>query len=131
MDKTNNALNKVYSANDKISSKMQEGVLGAKVTNGGSGYDDANPPAVTLQGGTGSGFSATATVKGGVVREIVVNDPGNDTAPPTGVKIDSPPAGATNPVTAEAALILKTFTFDDLSNELKNSLTKAKEAFGG
>jgi len=126
LEKTDKALNTVYSANEKISSVMKEGVLGAKVTNGGSGYDDAKPPTVTLQGGTGSGFSATATVKDGEVTEIVVFDPGDDTAPPTGVKIDAPPVGAT----AEASLI-REFRIDHLSNELKNSLTKAKEAFGG
>ena len=129
LEKTNKALNTVYSANEKISSAMkEEKIVNVKVTHGGSGYDDANPPAVTLNGGTGRGFSATATVSGGVVTKIVLDDPGGYTAQPTGVTIAAPPAVATNPVTATASL--SWFSIDDLSNDLKNALTKAKKAFG-
>ena len=50
-------------------------VIYADVENGGSGYDDDNPPLVTITG-DGSGATATATVENGVVTEITIDIPG-------------------------------------------------------
>ena len=50
-------------------------VIYADVENGGSGYDDDNPPIVTIMG-DGSGATATATVENGVVTEIIIDIPG-------------------------------------------------------
>jgi len=49
-------------------------VIGATITNGGSGYTSA--PAVTITG-AGSGASATATLTGGVVTGITINSAGS------------------------------------------------------
>tara|TARA_A100001015_G_scaffold160513_1_gene178358 strand:+ start:5335 stop:7695 length:2361 start_codon:yes stop_codon:yes gene_type:complete len=50
-------------------------VIYADVENGGSGYDDDNPPLVTITG-DGSGATATATVENGAVTEIIIDIPG-------------------------------------------------------
>ncbi|MFL2842803.1 MAG: lectin-like protein [Coraliomargaritaceae bacterium] len=50
-------------------------VIYADLENGGSGYDDDNPPLVTITG-DGSGATATATVENGVVTEIIIDIPG-------------------------------------------------------
>jgi hypothetical protein len=49
-------------------------VIGAEITNGGSGYTSA--PLVTITG-SGSGATATATLTGGVVTEITINSAGS------------------------------------------------------
>jgi len=49
-------------------------VIGATITNGGSGYTSA--PAVTITG-AGSGATATATLTGGVVTGITINNAGS------------------------------------------------------
>ncbi len=48
------------------------GVTGGNVTSGGTGYTN---PTVTISG-DGTGAAATAVVSGGIVRSIVVSDPG-------------------------------------------------------
>ena len=52
-------------------------VIYADIENGGSGYDDDNPPLVTITG-DGSGASATATVENGAITGIVIDDTGNN-----------------------------------------------------
>ena len=52
-------------------------VIFADIENGGSGYDDDNPPLVTITG-DGSGASATATVENGIVTGITITGPGID-----------------------------------------------------
>ena len=49
-------------------------VIGATITNGGSGY--TSPPAVTISG-NGTGAAATATVTGGVVTGITITNAGS------------------------------------------------------
>lgn len=49
-------------------------VIGATITNGGSGY--TSPPAVTITG-AGSGATATATLTNGVVTGITINNAGS------------------------------------------------------
>ena len=49
-------------------------VIGAEITNGGSGYTSA--PLVTITG-SGSGATATATLTGGVVTDITINSAGS------------------------------------------------------
>jgi hypothetical protein len=49
-------------------------VIGATITNGGSGY--TSPPAVTITG-LGSGAAATATLSGGVVTGITITSAGS------------------------------------------------------
>ena len=50
-------------------------VIFADVENGGSGYDDDNPPLVTITG-DGNGATATATVDNGVITGITIDVPG-------------------------------------------------------
>lgn len=69
--------------------KVDPGIISIKVDKGGSGYDDANPPVVNITGGSGSGASATATVSGGAVTGITLDNPGNYTAKPN-VEIAAP-----------------------------------------
>lgn len=71
------------------------------VTNGGSGYVAATPPAVTISGGGGSGATATAIVVGGVVTGIKITSRGSlttagpyFTSVPT-VTIAAPSSGVT------------------------------------
>jgi hypothetical protein len=52
-------------------------VIYADIENGGSGYDDDNPPLVTITG-DGSGATATATVENGVVTGIALPNAGNN-----------------------------------------------------
>ena len=52
-------------------------VIYADIENGGSGYDDDNPPLVTITG-DGSGATATATVENGAITGIVIDDTGNN-----------------------------------------------------
>ena len=50
-------------------------VIYADIENGGSGYDDDNPPLVTITG-DGSGATATATVENGVITGITITGSG-------------------------------------------------------
>jgi hypothetical protein len=52
-------------------------VIFADIENGGSGYDDDNPPLVTITG-DGGGATATATLENGVVTGITITGPGID-----------------------------------------------------
>lgn len=63
------------------------------VTNGGSGYNSLNPPAITFSGGGGgSGAVATATVQGGSVISITITNGGSGyTSAPT-IAIQRPPS---------------------------------------
>lgn len=62
-------------------------VVGATITDGGSGYTSV--PAVTITG-NGTGATATATLTGGVVSEITINSAGSGyTGSPT-ISIDPP-----------------------------------------
>lgn len=76
-------------------------IISVSVTDGGSGYDPANPPNVTITAGGGSGASARAVVSSaGEVTEIVLEDPGSGyTSKPT-VTVAGPSAGDT--ATADA-----------------------------
>ena len=55
-------------------SRVSGFVIGAEITNGGSGYTSA--PLVTITG-SGSGATATATLTGGVVTEITITNAGS------------------------------------------------------
>ena len=68
--------------------------LNIVVTNGGSGYNPALPPAVTISGGGSTFTAATATVDPltGAVSAITVTNPVGYTSAPT-VTIGPPPAG--------------------------------------
>ena len=64
-------------------------VIGATVTDGGSGY--TNTPSVTITGGGGSGAKAKATMLNGVVTAITILSPGTGyTFTPT-ITVASPP----------------------------------------
>lgn len=71
------------------------------VTNGGTGYDPNNPPAVAISGGSGSGATAQALVgSDGVVAWIrVVTEGTGYTSTPT-VAIDPPLSGTQSTATA-------------------------------
>lgn len=64
-------------------------VVGATVTDGGSGY--TNAPSVTFSGGGGSGATARATVVDGMVTAITILNPGIGYASTPGVQIAPPP----------------------------------------
>ncbi|MBX9609475.1 MAG: DUF2589 domain-containing protein [Gammaproteobacteria bacterium] len=71
-------------------------VVQIAVTDGGAGYQDSNPPSVTIAPPPGAGSAATAraTVQGGSVVSIELQSNGSGyTAAPT-VTIAAPPAGA-------------------------------------
>jgi hypothetical protein len=64
-------------------------VVGATVTNGGSGYTTA--PVVTITG-DGTGAAATATVAGGAVTEITITNAGNGYTTGATITLAPPPA---------------------------------------
>ena len=47
------------------------------INNGGTGYDSASPPAITITGGGGTGATATATVVGGTITDVTVTNKGS------------------------------------------------------
>lgn len=68
------------------------------LSNAGSGYDPALPPAVTITGGGGSGASADASVNGdGSITINVVENGSGYTSDPV-VSISAPPSGGTQAV---------------------------------
>ena len=67
-------------------------VTSITVDSGGSGY--TSTPAVTLNGGGGSGATATANLSGSAVASITVNNPGSGYTSTPAVAIAAPPAGA-------------------------------------
>jgi hypothetical protein len=48
------------------------------ITNGGSGYDQANATVTIKVTGDGTGFAGTANVSGGVITDVVVTNPGTN-----------------------------------------------------
>ena len=60
------------------------------MTDGGAGY--TTPPSVTINGGNGSGASATATVLNGVVDKVIVGNAGNGYTGSPVVTIAAPPS---------------------------------------
>ena len=71
------------SHNNKIPSYYRY-VQSITIDNAGSGYDSANPPAITISGGGGSGATATCTVVGGQIATVTVTNIGNGyTSAPT------------------------------------------------
>lgn len=73
-------------------------IVAADLTAGGSGYLAA--PAVSISGGGGSGATASAVIKDGIVTAIVITNSGvGYTSAPT-ITIDAPPAPG-KPATAE------------------------------
>lgn len=81
----------------------QGAIIEIKVTFGGWGYDNANPPKVRIgpyggaYGGTGSGATATAILDNSVIISIIINTSGKDYSISNGylpVYIDPPPAPA-------------------------------------
>ncbi len=58
------------------------------ITNGGSGFTTANPPTVTISGGSGSGATATAVVNGaGVITSLTIGSGGTLYANNTGITV--------------------------------------------
>lgn len=58
------------------------------VTSGGSGFTTANPPTVTISGGSGSGATATAIVNGaGVITGLTLGSGGSGYANSTGITV--------------------------------------------
>jgi len=81
-------------------------IVAANLTAGGAGYIAV--PAVSISGGGGSGATASAVIKDGVVTTIIITDGGTGyTSAPT-VTIDPPPASGT-PATAEIQGVGTTF----------------------
>ena len=64
-------------------------VVGARIADGGFGYD--TPPAVLIVGGGGNGANAVATVSNGVVTAITITNPGTGYTSAPLVRIASPP----------------------------------------
>ena len=98
------------------------GIFSIYVTNGGTGYDPENPPAVSFAGGTGSGCTATALVtKAGVVQWVRITNEGSGyTDDPPVVTIDPPTAGTTAEATAymqESTTVLIKQKWNELPTE--------------
>ncbi|MGD1085049.1 MAG: LamG domain-containing protein, partial [Verrucomicrobiota bacterium] len=90
------ALNPVPSQAFALPEVVNEFVVGATVTNGGSGYL-TNPP-VSIVGGGGSNATAVSKISsGGVVTNITITDAGNDYSSTPIVEIGQPPAAAVSP----------------------------------
>ena len=68
------------------------------VTNAGTGYDNANPPAVTITGGGGFGASAYATVSVGGQVTVVLSENGQGYTSDPIVTIDAPASAGTQAV---------------------------------
>ena len=82
------------------------GIKSIRVDGGGSGYNSANPPAVTISGGGGGGASARAVVDNGKISRIeLVNKGTKFTEPPT-ITIDDPVSGTTATATAELEIFV-------------------------
>lgn len=64
-------------------------VVGALVTDGGSGY--TNTPLVTISGGGGAGATARATVVNGVVTALTIQNPGSGYSSAPALTIAPPP----------------------------------------
>jgi len=79
-------------------------VASATITHAGANYDPANPPAVTISGGGGSGATGIAAVSvGGFITGIVITNGGSNYSSAPGISIASPPTGG-NTATATAVL---------------------------
>lgn len=93
-----------------------QGINDIAVTAGGTNY--VNESAVTLSGGTGSGFTGYIKAIGGVIQSIVVTNPGVYTVKPTTVNVAGGGSGATftignlsaNPAPAGTELIIDAST---------------------
>ena len=85
------------------------------VTDGGSGYDDDNPPEVTIRG-DGFGAKATATVVDGVITGITITDGGQGYTNFT-VVIDPPPG---SDIDFTLSNTLDPSTYGDVKIELPN-----------
>lgn len=97
------------------------GVQRIQITNGGSGYSQITPPAVTLTGGGGSGFIGTAVVNASgriVAVSITAKGSGYTTAP----LVDFTFTGASIGTGAAAAAVI-TESLSLLTNRVYNSLT--------
>lgn len=80
---------------------MLTGVFLVKVTNGGTGYVTAVPPAVSFSGGAGSGAAATALVDpSGVVQYIRITNEGSGYTSAPGVTVAPPVSGTTATATS-------------------------------
>lgn len=80
-------------------------VSSVTITSPGSGYDEANPPAVTFSSATGeTAAQGTAVIEGGNVTRIEITDEGTYKAAPT-VTIAQPAAGGS---TATATVVFAT-----------------------
>ena len=64
-------------------------VVGATITDPGCGY--TNAPVVLIQGGNGSGATATAVITDGQVTRIIISDAGFGYDTPPRIVIASPP----------------------------------------
>ena len=75
--------------------------VGVTITNGGSGYDPANPPTVTITPAsgdtTGAGATAHATITGGVVTAITLDTTGYGYTKNPIVTVAPPPREAPRP----------------------------------
>ena len=79
-----------------------DGVGTIEVDNGGSGYVDASPPAVTLEAPTsGTPATATAGVSGGVVTGITITEHGSGYDDDPDVSIAAPTSGTQATATAD------------------------------
>jgi len=79
-------------------------VASATVAHAGNNYDPANPPAVTISGGGGSGATAIAAVStGGAVTEVIITNGGSNYSSTPSITIALPPSGG-NRALANAVL---------------------------
>jgi hypothetical protein len=75
------------------------------ISNGGMGYDSANPPAISFTGGAGANAAATANVVNGAITAITVTNPGTGyTSNPTVVIAPPIVTSGTSIVTASSVV---------------------------
>jgi len=74
---------------------LRSTVGAVNIVNGGSGYDDENPPSIVISGGGGTGALASAVVEDGIVVRAEILNPGVNYDSKPNVFIDSPPSGGT------------------------------------
>jgi len=99
------------------------GVMSIKVTNPGSGYDEHNPPAVTITG-NGTGATAKAVVIDGKISEIAITHSGTGytTAPTVTI------AGNAT-ATATVGTFVKTFDLKFPQDQQKNAVRFASSVY--
>ena len=106
-------------------------LVGAAVTNGGSGY--VTTPTVTIVGGGGTNATAVAHLSGGVVASISIVSAGSGYTNTPTLRISAPPAASLSPVVQSVmkANASNLVPYDTYQIEYKTTLGEAWKAWSG